>query len=408
MTVRMRFSCFALLLLGLLAGGCGTPLVRHAVPDNLRNQAVVPGMPAGVRAWGDESSPAFQKSIAESEAQARAAYADRPPIDILTISGGGSGGAFGAGLLSGWTDAKTRPMFRIVTGVSAGAIIAPFAFLGSQYDPQLRELSTKVTDKDVFELKNLLSVFGSDSLSSTAPLKRLLDRYYDERLITAVAAEHAKGRRLFVATTDLDAQRPVIWDMGAIASSGAPNRVELFRQVILASAAIPVYFPPVYLQVEAGGNRYDEMHVDGGTTDQVTLYGDALAPLETFRRNSARAAVVVPRVFIIRNAKVVPEPESVRPRLLDIADRSVAALTKSEGIGDLYRIYALTQREQFDFNLAYVPDDFSSGSPEASEGFDPQVMTRLFDTAYLLGRYGYEWKKMPPGMVSSTTKPLNR
>ncbi|HEY2584712.1 MAG TPA: patatin-like phospholipase family protein [Tepidisphaeraceae bacterium] len=395
-------QCVFAVLLPLLACGCGRPIVRHPVPVTLINDARAPGMPPEIRAWGDQYSPEFERSLRQSIDQAKAAYGAHPPIDILALSGGGSQGAFGAGLLCGWTAAGNRPTFRVVTGISAGAITAPFAFLGPKYDPQLKALATTVSDKDVFVLKDLLAILGSDSIATTRPLEKLLDRYYDTSLLRAIAAEHAKGRRLYVATCNLDAQRPVIWDMGAIASLGnAPEALKLFRRVILASAAIPVYFPPVYIQVEAGGKKYDEMHVDGGTIDQVILYGEAVTGERMLSASDDPPPPPPtgghrPNVYIIRNAKIAPEPTDVRPALTSIADRAVATMTKAEGVGDLYRIYSVTHREGLEFKLAYLPDDFDAGHVDDSEGFDQKLMAQLFDLAYRLGRAGYRWHTEPP------------
>jgi hypothetical protein len=387
-----------LLLTGLT--GCAGRITRNPVPDDLRDDAHVPGMPPGIRAWGDGFSPDFEQSVIESFRQVRAAYGDHPPRDILALSGGGADGAFGAGILCGWTDAGDRPTFRLVTGVSAGAIIATFAFLGPDYDQQLKTLATTVSTKDVFRWKLLTTALGSDSLASTEPLVRLIERYYDQPLLDAVAAQHARGRRLYVGTTDLDAQRPVVWDMGAIASVRSPAALTLFRQVILASGAIPAYFPPVYIPVEARGRPYDEMHVDGGTVEQILLYGDAVSPRSVPPSVRAPPHETPPEVYIIRNAKVSPEPQPVEPRLLPIAGRSIATLTKYQAIGDLYRIYWVTRRDGLDFNLAYVPDDFRAPGAETFEGFDPKVMAALFECGYTLRTKGNPWHKTPPGFTS--------
>ena len=382
----------------MIFAGCASPVVRNPLPEDLRGEARVPGAPPGVRAWGDAFSPDFQQSVIDSFRQVQAAYGDDPPRDILALSGGGADGAFGAGFLSGWSDAGNRPTFRLVTGVSAGAIIATFAFLGPDYDEQLKTLSTTVSTKDVFRWRSLTAALGSDSLASTEPLVHLIERYYDQRVLDAVAAQHAKGRRLYVGTTDLDAQRPVIWDMGAIASVGSPAALALFRQVILASSAIPAYFPPVFITVEARGRQYDEMHVDGGTVQNVLLYGDAVSP-QALPADVRAPRDPPPKVYIIRNAKVSPEPEPVEPRLLAVAGRSIATLTKYQAISDLYRIHSVTRRDGFDFNLAYVPDDFRFPSPDTVENFDPQAMSALFECGYSLSRNGYPWHRTPPGLA---------
>jgi hypothetical protein len=377
----------------ILLAGCGE-VTRHPVPIGQMDRATLPGMPDGVRAWGDAFSPAFQRNVELSIVQAQAAYGDDPPVDVLAISGGGSYGAYGAGLLCGWSAHGDRPRFRLVTGVSAGAILAPFVFLGPKYDPQIRAIATEVSDKQVFERKGLLTAFTSDSLTDTKPLVDFLAKFYDADVLRAVAAEDAKGRRLFVATTDLDAQRPVIWDLGAIAAVGTPEALTLFRRVILASAAIPVVFPPVYLPVTADGQPYDEMHVDGGTTAQIILFGDAINVTELSRQIAKLPpSPRPPDLYIIRNARLGPEPEQVPPKVADIAGRAVYTLTKSESAGDLYRAYEVATRNGFAYRLAAIPDDLRL--PDG-DGFDHKRLQALFDAGFNLARSGYPWRPQPP------------
>ena len=376
----------------LALAGCGK-IVRTPVPVELQDRAKVPGMPDGVRAWGDAFSPAFQQGVVDSVRQAKAAYGDRPPIDVLAISGGGSNGAYGAGLLCGWTEHGDRPTFRLVTGVSAGAILAPFAFLGPAYDQRLREMATTISDDKVFEFKGLLTAFTSDSLADTTPLAKFLGDFYDRRLMRAVAAEHAKGRRLLVLTTDLDAQRPVLWDLGAIATVDTPEALLLFRRAILASAAIPVLFEPVYIPVTVDGKKYDEMHVDGSTTAQVTLFGDAINVAQLAAANQLPATDRRPDLYVIRNAKLGPEPGKVDPKVADIAGRAVATLTKSEASGDLFRISEVAKRNGFAFHLASVPQGMKL---PAVQGFDHDLIVSLFDRGRQQARGGYPWASEPP------------
>ena len=188
------------------------------------------------------------------------------------ISGGGDWGAFGAGVLKGWgnvTGDLARPQFDVVTGVSTGALIAPFAFLGRAYDSQLAGLFTSYGADQIYESNILSGIFGGKALANSKPLAKLIETYVDASFLRRVAEERTKGRFLLVGTTNLDAQRPVYWDMGKIAQKGDNQALELFRHVLLASASIPGIFPPVLVQVEAGGQVYQEMHVDGGTTREV-------------------------------------------------------------------------------------------------------------------------------------------
>ena len=271
----------AIAVLVLLSQGCALLQVRHPLPEYLLDQAQIENLP-GVRAWGDVSSESLEQSAKESMKQEMAANHGRlePEANFLALSGGGGDGAFGAGILCGWTEAGTRPRFKLVTGISTGALIAPFAFLGPEYDAKLKELYTTISDQDIYTgyglVKLVLSLGISEGVASTEPLARLLERFIDENMLQAIAAQHNQGRRLLVGTTQLDAQRLVIWNMGAIAASHHPDALRLFRQVLRASFSVPVAFNPVYIKVKAAGQDYDEMHVDGGVKVQVMLYGDAL------------------------------------------------------------------------------------------------------------------------------------
>jgi predicted acylesterase/phospholipase RssA len=189
-----------------------------------------------------------------------------PPVYFLAVSGGGDNGAFGAGLLNGWTETGTRPEFKLVTGVSTGALIAPFAFLGPDHDGTLKRFYTTLAPSDILEMRSLLAAITSDALADNAPLWQLVENVVDQALLDAIAAEYNdKGRLLLVATVDLDARQSVLWNMTKIAASDDPKALELFRSVMIASAAIPGTFPPVMIDVELDGQAYQEMHVDGGT-----------------------------------------------------------------------------------------------------------------------------------------------
>ena len=380
----------------MLVVSCATPGPRLAVPSNLVSEASVTGF-TQVRFWGDQKPTNIAEISKKKFAQTRAARPHRarrgarPSIDYLAISGGGADGAFGAGLLVGWTKSGKRPEFEIVTGVSTGALIAPFAFLGKAYDPVLREIYTTYTTKDFLRKQPLKGLVGGNSLASDVPFQRLIAKYVDEKLMAAIAAEHNKGRRLLVGTTNLDAQRPVIWDVGKIAASGNPQSLALMRQVFLASASIPAMFPPVLIDVTADGTRYQEMHVDGGTTTQVFLIPSQLMLAKIDRKYGVKPRR---RVFIIRNGRVSPETKPVRDRTLSIASRSISTLIKYQGIGDLYQLNTFSRRNGIQYRLAYIQKDFKDTSKEV---FDKSYMNRLFDMAYQQGARGYRWKTEPPG-----------
>lgn len=312
-----------------------------------------------------------------------------PTAYYLAISGGGDNGAFGAGLLNGWTAAGNRPEFKVVTGVSTGALIAPFAFLGPRYDGALERLYTTISQKDIFKPRGMLKGVMSDGMADSAPLAKLISRNTDQALLDQIAAEYAKGRILLVATSNLDSLEPVIWNMTAIAASKAPGALKLFRSVLLASASIPAAFPPVMIDVTVAGVQYQEMHADGGTIAQVFVYPPSL--------NTAALTQAAPRrrvLYIIRNARLDSSWEQVPRKTMPIATRAIGALTTTQGIGDLYRIFAASQRDGVEFNLAYIPPSFQA---HGEEQFDTAYMRDLFALGKKLAQAGYDWQKFPPG-----------
>ena len=217
----------------------------------------------------------------------------------------------------------------------------------------------------------------------------LLARYIDEDVLEAIAAEGRRGRSLIIATTNIDAQRPVLWRIHTIAMSGQPGALELIRQIILASASIPAAFPPVAIEVEANGQRFDELHVDGGTSSQVILYPPDLDWSRVLEKLEVPSP---PDVYIIRNARLDADGAAVNRRIFPIAGRSINSLIRTQGVGDLFRIYTLTKRDGLNFNLAYIPEDFDE---KPKEQFDPAWMRRLFDRGYEMGKAGYPWSKVP-------------
>ena len=385
------------LLLAFGLAGCAAAIARNPVPASLEDQATVVGMgPAPIRFWGDELPPNADQLVKEKWAQARASRPElvrggkRPVVHFLALSGGGSDGAFGAGLLGGWTASGTRPEFDLVTGVSTGALTAPFAFLGPKYDAALKHVFTQSTTRDIAIAQPVRGLLGGDSLASNAPLARVVAYYVTEDFQAEIAAEHRKGRRLLIGTTNLDAERPVIWDMGAIAASGESGSLELFRKVLLASAAIPAVFPPAFVKVAAEGGVYDEMHVDGGATREVFLVPSQFMAKKVDSRLGINP---IRRAYIVRNGRVAPEYKAVKPRTLSIAGRAVSSLIKSQGVGDLNELYMFAKRNGIDYNLAYIPGDFPDTSTQA---FDPVYMGKLYEVGYSLAENGYPWRKTPP------------
>lgn len=388
---------FAAVLVLALASGCAATPPRAPLPRELIGAAAIPGIPEA-RYWGDASPALAARALDMRTDEELAALFEGiygKPHAYLAISGGGANGAYGAGFLVGWTAAGTRPEFTMVTGVSTGALIAPFAFLGSNYDDKLEALYTTMSTKDVAVMKGFLKGLFGEAMADTTPLRALIERYLSDEVIEAIAVQHRRGRRLWIGTANLDVGRPVIWDLGAIAASSHPHRARLIHDVLQASAAIPVAFPPVLIPVEADGRMYDEMHVDGGTAQQVFVYP---AEMNWPRVLERLHAVGRPTVYVIRNAFLDADSNGVPRKLVPIASRSIQALIRTQGLGDLYQIYALCLRDGNDFKLAHIPAGFAE---QAAEEFDPVYMAKLFAHAHAAAKNGYEWRTEPPGFAAN-------
>jgi predicted acylesterase/phospholipase RssA len=389
-----RTACVIALL--AIVAGCSAPQRIAAVPDGRAADAVIPGI-EGARVYVLADTQSFvgiaQKSIEREQAAFTAAghSGPLPPANYLSISGGGDNGAFGTGLLVGWTAQGTRPKFKLVTGVSTGALIAPFAFLGAEYDAPLQDVFTSVAPDDIYEARNLFSGVFGDGLADNAPLYRLVAEKVDQQMLDAIAAEYEKGRVLLIATTNLDAQQPVIWNIGEIAASNDPKRLDLIHRIMVASAAIPGAFSPVMFDVELDGQAYQEMHVDGGTTTQAFVYPSSLNAKDLL---AERGMTRQRNLYIIRNSRLDADWASVERSTLDIVGRSIASLINFQGIGDLYRMYAQTLKDGVDYNLAFIKPDFTDVHEEE---FDTAYMRKLFAYGFEMSENGYPWRKFPPG-----------
>ena len=316
---------------------------------------------------------------------------------ILVLSGGGSAGAYGAGVLTGWSKTGTRPDFKIVTGVSSGSLQSTFAFLGSDYDDELTEIYTCYSTDDIYTKRSLLGAVLGESAWDTAPLRKLIERYITSDVLAAVAAKHAEGYRLFIGTANMDTDEFIIWDMGAIASSDRPEKLDRYRDVLLASSSIPVLFPPVYFDVEIDGENYYEMHVDGGIQAQLFLRGFMLDCEETFEEDVRRSDAEV-SLYMIRNgvADKTITREVTEPSSLAIASATINQLVDLSTESSLFRVYVLTAKYGIDFNLAAIPDEAFPNFDSIK--FDTAKMRELYDFAYQQAVSGYDWAKVPPGL----------
>ena len=374
----------------LTLAGCATPKRLPAVPLAEVSRNVESLGPIRFLVTRETDSFAAEaRSAYDKEVQwrtSRGESGELPPAYFLAVSGGGDNGAYGAGFLNGWTASGTRPEFKVVTGVSTGALIAPFAFLGPKYDYVLERVYTMTTQKDIFRKRGLTAALFGDGMADTRPLAKVISQYVNQQLLDEIAAEYAKGRLLLVGTTNIDSMEPVIWNMTAIAASKDPRAMTLFSNVLLASASIPGAFPPVMFDVNLGGTPYQEMHVDGGAVAQLFLYPPSL--------NVANAPQRKRVAYIIRNARLDADWASTERRTMNIAMRAIDSLTRTQGIGDLYRVYATTQRDGVDFNLTFIPPSFNVPH---NEMFDTAYMKALYDVGLNAAKSNYQWQKYPPG-----------
>jgi predicted acylesterase/phospholipase RssA len=300
-----------------------------------------------------------------------------PEMQLLSVSGGGENGAFGAGLLC---------------GRSVPALIAPFAYLGSSYDPQLRAVYTGLTPDHVLVQRAITAALFDDAMADNSPLFKTISRYVNEAMLVELAKSYDDWRLLLVGTSDLDAQQGVLWNLGAIANSGHPRALDTVRRILLASAAIPGAFPPTMFDVTLDGVAYQEMHVDGGAFAQAFLYPSGITRQRRARMVSGKT-VVSAVAYVIRNGRLHPEWASTERRTLGITSRAISTMITASGINDVIRIYNLAQRDGIEFNLASIGHDFTEKLPEP---FDPGYMRALFDYGYQRGRRGYDWAETPP------------
>ena len=395
-----RRSLLGLGVCGALAAGlpaCAIPTRLAAVPRGhasaatalgLPNERFFPLEPAGQAALQREFVAAVERHMA---VRGLPATAPLPELDLLGISGGGENGAFGAGLLNGWTERGGRPTFFLVTGISTGALSAPFAFVGPSADAQLKSVYTDITLADVLVQRGYTAAIWNDAMADNSPLFRTISRHLDEAMLAEIGRAYAGGRLLLIGTSNLDAQMPVIWNIGAIAQSGHPKALDTVRRILLASSAIPGAFAPVLFDATLDGQPYQELHVDGGAFAQVFLYPPSVSRFR--RERMARRLPVAPtRAWVIRNARLDPEWASVDRRTLGIAGRAITSMIAAQGLNDVLRIYNAAERDGVDFNLAYIGRDFTV---EYDKPFEQSYMRPLYEYGRERALRGNAWAKRP-------------
>ena len=267
------------------------------------------------------------------------------------------------------------------------------AFLGPQHDKDLKRCYTTVNDNDIYLLKPQAIAIFTESLADSTPLQRLIASVVDLALLKEVAAEYAKGRRLYVGTTHIDSRRLVVWDMGAIASRGDAESLELFRHILLASASIPGFFPPVPFKVEVNGKLYEELHVDGGVSASMFY-----RPPHFSKEDAAKAGdspLSGSNLYIIVAGKLYADPALVPLRFTRIATDSISSLIFSQTRGDLYQLYTLGLVNGMNFRFTAIPADFAVTGD--STDFNRKEMGKLFEEGRRIAVLGQAWRSTPPG-----------
>ncbi len=379
MDVRKLAFVSAMVVASLAVSACSTTRTGYSASED--QAAEVPNI-AMARFWSDDHG-AIGSTIATGVKNFKPGQ-----FSLLALSGGGANGAYGAGFLTGWTKAGTRPEFTIVTGVSVGALLSPFAFIGPERDDELAAMFTSGEAQGLMEFAGLGALFGSGAYSA-APLRKLVEAHVDRDLLDDVAAEYRKGRFLLVATTDIDSQRTAIWNMGAIAASPAPGAQELFQSVLLASAAIPGVFPPQSITVQADGRVFSEMHVDGGVTSNLLLVPEALLAAD-----SAIPLGRNPQFYAIINGKLDPEFKVTKKDLLDIVERSFETTIKANTNNQLLASRDYVQKHRGSLRITAIDGDFPLG--EVMD-FSTKQTAPLFASGVAEGLKRDRWLSHPFG-----------
>ena len=330
----------------------------------------------------------------------QASATDLTPRNVLVLSGGGANGAYTVGVLNGWTASGQRPQFDVVTGISTGALIAPFAFLGSEYDETLRRSYTECKEGDIFNRRWLPALLWADSLADSTPLKKRIASEITTSILARIAVAHRDGRRLYVGTTDLDSKRLVVWDLGAIAAGSVANKLELFRDVLLASASVPGLLPPVDIHIEVDGEQHTELHVDGGVSASLFLQPSMLGVKPDQENPEVRDDL---HVYVVVAGQLQLPRRTVKRRLSKVFEESIGGVLQSQMEGDLLKTYLLARYAGAQFALTSVPKELTEEA--SSLAFDPRIMQVLFKTGYDHAATRVGWQFVPVSVTLDEQTP---
>jgi predicted acylesterase/phospholipase RssA len=318
----------------------------------------------------------------------------RAPNHVLALSSGGLYGAYSSGFLAGWSDTGTRPEFDVVTGVSTGALIAPLAFLGPEFDDRMQQLYTSIRAEDVFKIRAWVTIPFKDAVASSAPLRKLIESQVTSELMQRVAAEHRKGRRLYVGTTNLNTRRLVVWDMGAIACRPCPEGCSLFRDVLLASCSVPGMLPPVPFSVEVDGKNVTELHADGGVSSQIFV------PPIVFKTASGdgRSPGTGGNLYAVVSGKLYPDATPVKQRVLPILGATTGTIMYAHCRAELMSLYGQARLAGMKYHLTALRQDLMVNA-DTSMTFNQEEMSRLYSEGVRDGIAVPNWRSDPRDLL---------
>jgi predicted acylesterase/phospholipase RssA len=380
--------------LGCVGGG-------HSCPDTYRCERSLEDLRASAGWYDVKAEEAVQDVIRPEDLfsfakQARAARKPSVPVQrksILIVTGGGCYGAYSAGVLCGWSETGARPTFDVVTGTSTGALLGCFAFLGSQYDADLRRAYTCTRNEDLYRMRKFPFNLISDSLADNTAMADLIENSITDERVKAVGQEYHKGRRFYVGTSDLDARRAVVWDITAIAARDNPGDRELIRKILLASASIPGFFPPVTIPVVVDGVRRCERHVDGVTSSSMYFAPPWVPPAE--RATLPAGWLYDSDMYILVAGKLYADPSPVKDRTFSIISQAVSTLLYDQTRSDLHRMFLLSILTGMNYYESHIPQEMQV--PKSATEFDPVEMTRMFEAGAAWAKCDRKWRETPPG-----------
>jgi predicted acylesterase/phospholipase RssA len=315
----------------------------------------------------------------------------------LALSGGGANGAFGAGVMVGWTKFGDRPVFDVVTGVSTGALIAPFVFAGPKWDGRLQaachdqRLGGLACGRLRALIGSALAVLFRKSLVSSAPLIRMVGEYVDEALLRAIATQHDRGRRLLVATTNLDTQQCVIWDLGAIAEAslrpGDHGRsLRLFRTVLVASASVPGLFPPTLIAADDTPAGAAEAHVDGCASTPLFMAPGSMTS------SRPESSVRPTGFYLVVNGNLNPPHRRTTAGALSVMMRALDTMSRANTRAKVTALEVFAEGAGAGVACAAIPDD----RPSSAFNFRPSNLHTLFELGYAQAVRGQAFRRRGP------------